>query len=241
MKHNFGEQKTERKNGKAVEVWQTPRYLEAKNKVISLLDSAEYKDILSDADFWILKNFNKEETICSYTTLIINHNACLKLNDHLPKEDRFDPAKCRLLNDPYNNGLLMEYRDNDLLEYGEVNRGNCRNEYPYAMVLKRLFDRVVLKKTKIAYSGVMSDSESEAFSYTPPVKEKKKEEAPQVSGCINSTQWANLRKLYDLKEIQAMYTELNIQKGNEIPVTYYEQKVKERTQQNENHEQAQSA
>ena len=41
---------------------------------------------------------------------------------------------------------------------------NCQNDYPYAMAYKRLFDRVVLKLSKLAYSGIYSDSESEEFS-----------------------------------------------------------------------------
>jgi hypothetical protein len=47
---------------------------------------------------------------------------------------------------------------------GEASPKNCKNDYPYAMALKRLFDRVVLKLSKLAYSGIMSDSESEEFS-----------------------------------------------------------------------------
>ena len=38
------------------------------------------------------------------------------------------------------------------------------NAYPYAMAYKRLFDRVVLKLTKLAFSGIYSDSEAEEFA-----------------------------------------------------------------------------
>ena len=40
---------------------------------------------------------------------------------------------------------------------------NCKNEYPYAMAFKRLFDRVVLKQCKLAYDGIYSDSEADEF------------------------------------------------------------------------------
>lgn len=49
-------------------------------------------------------------------------------------------------------------------EVGEVSQGNCKNSYPYAMALKRCFDRVVLKNSKLAYSGVYSDSEADEFA-----------------------------------------------------------------------------
>ena len=40
---------------------------------------------------------------------------------------------------------------------------NCRNAYPYAMLLKRLHDRVILKNSKMAFDGIYSECESEEF------------------------------------------------------------------------------
>ena len=75
--YNFGEKKTEynAKLGKEVEVWQSPKYLEAKKKAIETLDSPQYKDVLSEGDFWILMNATKSGKM-AYTGLIISHNGC---------------------------------------------------------------------------------------------------------------------------------------------------------------------
>ena len=41
-------------------------------------------------------------------------------------------------------------RKDEIYEIGEVSQANCRNAYPLAMAYKRCFDRVVLKKSKLA-------------------------------------------------------------------------------------------
>lgn len=64
---------------------------------------------------------------------------------------------------------------------------NCKNEYPYAMALKRCFDRVVLKLSKLAYVGIMSDSEADDTS-------KEKEERDIANEVISQTKVEALQK-----------------------------------------------
>lgn len=173
--YNFDEKKVEfnAKTGKEAPVWLSPRYLEAKKKAIETLESEQYKGVLDESDFWILKNALKNGNI-SYTGLIISHNGCLKINDVLPTEKRFAPECVKIDKDGYNGSLVFIYENNDqgIYEVGEVSARNCKNEYPYAMALKRCMDRVILKNSKLAYSGIYSDSESEEF------KEPEKVENP---------------------------------------------------------------
>ena len=163
--YDFGEKKIENINGVDCPVWQTPKYLEAKKKVIETLESEKYKDILNESDFWILVNTYANKTKAMYSGLIISHNGCLKINDTL--ENKVDPSKFTINQNGYNNSLVIQYVDNDVCEFGEVSKDNCKNDYPYAMAYKRCFDRVVLKKCKLAYSGIYSDSEAEEFKETP--------------------------------------------------------------------------
>ena len=169
--YNFGEKKIENINGVDCPVWQTPKYLEAKKKVIETLESEKYKDILNESDFWILVNTYANKTKAMYSGLIISHNGCLKINDTL--ENKVDPSKFTINQDGYNKSLVIQYVDNDVCEFGEVSPSNCKNDYPYAMAYKRCFDRVVLKKCKLAYSGIYSDSEAEEFKETPDEEELK--------------------------------------------------------------------
>ena len=99
----------------------------------------------------------------AYSGLIISHNGCLKINDCL--ESKFTPSCVFFDKDGYKNSLVYSYCNDEqgIYEVGEVSDKNCSNAYPYAMAYKRLFDRVVLKLSKFAYSGIMSDSESEDF------------------------------------------------------------------------------
>ena len=168
-KYNFGE-KTEEydsKSNSTLPVWQSPKYLESKEKVIEMLESEKYKDVLKESDFWILMNKTKTGKM-AYTGLIISHNGCLKINDVL--ENKVQPDKFILDKDGYKNSLVIQYIDDEVCEFGEVSSDNCKNDYPYAMAYKRCFDRVVLKKSKLAYAGVYSDSEADEF------KEKQEEE-----------------------------------------------------------------
>lgn len=156
--YNFGEQTTENINGKAYEVWQSPKYKESKQKATEMINSNKYD--LSEADFWILKNTTKSGNI-AYSGLIISHNGCLKINDKL--ENPVNPKCFTLDKEGYANSLVYTYCDEDTYEVGEFNSTNGKNAYPYAMAFKRCFDRVVLKKSKLAYSGIYSEVESDEF------------------------------------------------------------------------------
>ena len=88
-----------------------------------------------------------------------------------------------------------------------MSQHNCKNAYPYAMALKRCFDRVVLKNSKLAYDGVYSDSEADEF------KEKINTEtvSEAKSRIINREEWRNKvltlarEKNIDFKELAADY------------------------------------
>lgn len=164
--YNFGEKKEENINGKKIPVeFHTPKYKEAKNKATELLNSDKYKGVLEPSDFWILVNTYANKTKAMYSGLIISHDGCLKINDVLEDKLRFKPECMSLDKEGYNNSLVYSYicPEQGLYEVGEVSKDNCKNDYPYAMALKRCFDRVVLKNSRIAYSGIYSDSESDEF------------------------------------------------------------------------------
>jgi len=148
-----------KKQGKNIPVWQSPKYLEAKEKAIELINSKKY-DLL-EGDFWILMNETKTGKM-GYTGLIISHNGCLKINDKI--ENKVNPKCFTCEKDGYKDSLVYTYCDDDVYEVGEVSSSNCKNDYPYAMAFKRCFDRAVLKKCKLAYAGVYSDSEADEFT-----------------------------------------------------------------------------
>lgn len=175
--YNFKEQNEEfsAKHGKKLPVWKTSNYEAAKQKAIEIIESGKYG--VKESDFWILMNATKNEKM-AYTGLIISHNGCLKINDSL--ESKFNPDCVSLDKEGYNGSLVYSYCNSEqgIFEVGEVSSKNCKNEYPYAMAFKRLFDRVVLKLSKLAYNGIYSDSESEEFSQQLNPDEKK-DEYPQ--------------------------------------------------------------
>ena len=182
-KHNFGEHAEEysAKQKKKIPVWQSPKYIEARDKAIEMIDSGKYG--LTDGDFWILMNETKSGKM-GYTGLIISHNGCLKINDSLPDEKRFKPRCVELDKDGWGESLVYTYNCNEqgVYEVGEFSKFNGKNAYPYAMALKRMFDRVVLKTSRLAYSGVYSESESDDFSDTrdtPTASAKGKSDAEQ--------------------------------------------------------------
>lgn len=186
-KYDFGEKQQEysKKDGKEIPVWKSPKYEQSKKAVIKMLESEQYKDILDESDFWILMNRTNNGKM-AYTGLIISHNGCLKINDVLSDELKFNPKCVSWTNDEQYNGSLVFYYDSSLMgekdkqriyEIGEVSSKNCTNDYPYAMALKRCMDRVILKNSKLAYSGVYSDSEAEEFKNDN--EEKQKEETPK--------------------------------------------------------------
>lgn len=165
--YNFGEKKEEVIKGKKVPVeFITPKYKEAKRKAIELLENEKYKGKLEESDFWILVNTYANGSKAMYSGLIISHDGCLKINDLLDDKLKFKPECISIDKEGYNKSLVFSYNcsNQGLYEVGEVNLSNCKNDYPYAMALKRCFDRVVLKNSKIAYSGIYSDSESDEFT-----------------------------------------------------------------------------
>lgn len=169
--YNFGEKKTEwsAKQGKEIPVYLTPGYQKTKLKAIEIIESEKYG--LDENDFWILMNEAKNSKM-AYTGLIISHNACLKINDHI--EDKFDPDSVIYEKDGYSDSLVFHYCNSKqgIYEVGEVSKGNCKNSYPYAMAFKRLFDRVVLKLSKIAFYGVYSEAEADEFKNPNTEREK---------------------------------------------------------------------
>lgn len=160
--YNFGEKTEEVIKGKKLPVWQNPKYLEAKKKAIEIIE--KYENV-TEGDFWILMRTYASGEKMMYTGLIISHNGCLKLNDTLDKDNRFSPESVTLDKEGYKGSLVYTYQNETqgIFEVGEVNKENCSNAYPYAMAYKRLFDRVVLKLTKIAYAGIYSEVEADDF------------------------------------------------------------------------------
>jgi len=158
--YNFGEKTTVKIKGKSYNVTQTAKYLKSKQKACELIDSGKYG--LETSDFWILQNACNETML--YSGLIITHTGCLKINDALPTAQKFNP---RCAGEPfysdYSKGLVINYVDDEIRVSAEVSSSNCKNGYPYAMLDKRLFDRVVLLKSKISYDGIYSEVESDDF------------------------------------------------------------------------------
>lgn len=176
----FNEKEYEYINGEKLEVWQTPKYLESKAKAMEML-KLDYG--LTEGDFWILMNRTKGGKM-AYTGLIISHNGCLKINDKLTEQG--NGFKSVFLSEPipfeFNGqvGLRQVYKEepkclgnkedgdiwlfsDNLYEVGEISNVNLKNAYPFAMLLKRTFDRVVLKKSKLAYAGIYSEAEADEF------------------------------------------------------------------------------
>ena len=199
MNYTFGAQKMEynSKAGANTKTWESPKYLEGKKKAVELIDKTEYG--LTEADFWILKTYSAK-TI-TYAGLIISHNGCLKINDKLAAEAKFVPSCVSWVRNGAGDLVLQYLNDKQgLLEFGEASIKNCTNAYPFAMVLKRLQDRVILKNSKIAFSGIMSEVESEEFKRT------EREEQEKADNLITDEQIAELEALgCDLKRVAAAY------------------------------------
>lgn len=203
--YNFGEKKTENINGKTLPVeFITPKYKEARNKAIELLESDKYKGILETSDFWILVNTYANKTKAMYSGLIISHDGCLKINDVLDEELKFKPECMTLDKEGYNGSLVFTYNcpKQGIYEVGEVSKDNCKNDYPYAMALKRCMDRVILKNSKIAYSGIYSDSEADEFT--------KRIDEDVVEEKSKTTKTATTKKISTKTETK--------QKGGDLPI-----------------------
>lgn len=210
MKHDFGEKKTESVKGKELPVWITPKYETSRAKAIEMIESNKYG--LTDGDFWILMNSYANGTKMMYTGLIISHNGCLKINDAL--EDGF---KAEYLNREWlNDSLIYEYNDGVLYEVGEVSSKNCMNSYPYAMAYKRCFDRVVLKKSKLAFSGIYSEVEADEF------KEPNAEKTDRWQGLQEDLNIKDLadefRKLYTQEEQDRILKGLKYTRAEDIGI-----------------------
>lgn len=193
--YNFGEKTKEysTKKGTDIMVWQTPKYKQSKVKAISLIEDKKFN--LSEGDFWILMNETKTGKM-QYTGLIISHNACLKINDAL--ESKFQPSSVTVDKDGYNNSLVFTYSNDEqgIYEVGEVSSSNCNNEYKYAMGFKRLFDRVVLKLSKIAFDGIYSEAESDEF---------KRDEEPQIKD--DTEYYLAVSKINSVEELNKYWKE----------------------------------
>lgn len=191
-KYDFSEKTHEYsvKQKKEIPVWVSPKYTQSRLKAIEIIDKY---DNITAGDFWILMNETKSGKM-AYTGLIISHNACLKINDHL--EDKFKPSCMTLDKDGYNGSVVYTYINDEqgIYEVGEVSKDNCKNAYPYAMALKRCFDRVVLKLCKLAYDGVYSDSEADEFRGGSEESKAKKNSNEQSDDPISKT-WRD--KVYD--------------------------------------------
>lgn len=164
--YTFGEKDKEYVDGQYMPVLITPKYKASRDTAVNLLNRKEFAGILTEGDFWILMNKTKTGKM-AYTGLIISHEGLLKINNTLPEDKRFMEEYC---SDPIpfeyagKIGLLMIYRDkrDGMMEIGEIAGDNCKNSYPYAMLLKRTFDRVVKRKADL--SGIYSDTEADEFA-----------------------------------------------------------------------------
>ena len=177
----FNEQKEEysTKQGKNIPVFQSDKYKQAKKKAEEILNKNEFG--LSEADFWILMNETKTGKM-QYTGLIISHTGCLKINDKLKNELKFNPECVTIDKEGYNETLVYSYinKEQGLYEVGEVSKSNCKNAYPYAMALKRCFDRVVLKNSRLAYESIYSDSEGADINKEETEKEEAEEKIDKI-------------------------------------------------------------
>lgn len=209
-KYNFNEKKeeefwdTETKKILKLPVWQSPKYLESKQKAIEILEAAKYG--VKESDFWILMNKTKTGKM-AYTGLIISHNGCLKINDSLEAEMKFNPACLTRTQNEYGQSLVYEYNNpsQGIYEVGEVSPKNCKNDYPFAMAFKRCFDRVVLKNSKLAYAGIYSDSEADEF------KEKLDDGKAEQKERLDDVLLAEFTELGGTLEVAATYFKIPVE------------------------------
>lgn len=160
--YTFGEENIDRKTG--YKTWKSPEYEKEREIAISLLESDKYKEILSESDFWIQKRPVSKEGGCfvNYEGLALCHNAFLKINETLSEEKKFDE---KYVEGPISydfgeeKGYYLIYRDprDGMMEVGEISSRNVESAYPFAILFKRIFDRVVKRKAEIY--GIYSDSE----------------------------------------------------------------------------------
>lgn len=162
--HNFGEKNEEYSASlkKKIPVVVTQKYLKTKQQIVEMLDSGKYIG-LDDSNFWILMNQTKDGRM-AYTGLIISHDGMKIINDNLPKEKQVK-AGCfsiPVMSEYKKDCMYMYYQDEETMEFGEISVDNCKNSYPYAMLYKRCYDRVVKDKAKMY--GVYSEAEADEFA-----------------------------------------------------------------------------
>ena len=87
---------------------------------------------------------------------------------------KFKPSSVSFVKDTGNKDKVLSYinEEQGVYEFGEISADNCKNDYPYAMVLKRLMDRVILKNSKVGFFGIYSEAESDSFKDSPEPKEE---------------------------------------------------------------------
>lgn len=213
MEHNFNEKKTEFFKGEELQVVLTPKYLESKKKAIDMLDSGLYKG-LNDSHFWILMNRTKNGKM-AYTGLIISHDGMQIVNDSLSEDKKVKPMcfSTPMMSEYEKDCMYLEYRDDEVYEIGEISKSNCQNAYPYAMLFKRCFDRVVRAKAKLY--GIYSEAEADEFK--------------QPIDDFNV--YEELKKLYNIVEISKILKNYGVEHiedlSSDIAMKYYEnRKVK---------------
>lgn len=194
VNYNFGEksaEKVKQQDGtwKDLTVWQSPKYIKSKQKAIELIEKGNYE--LEEGDFWILMNQGGGKMV--YTGLIISHNGCLKINDKLEDALKFKPLSVSFVKDSGEKEKTLAYinQDQGVYEFGEISAKNCKNDYPYAMVLKRLMDRVILKNSKVGFFGIYSEAESEDFKDKSEPKEASNKEVKNKIGFDPNGELAN--------------------------------------------------
>jgi hypothetical protein len=103
-----------------------------------------------------------------YKGLILSHDGCLKVNEVLPSEKKFDPESVTLDKNGYDNSLVFTYKNKDqgIYEIGETNPIFCLN--PYALALSRVMDRVILRNAFLSPLGIYSEAENVQIVITPP-------------------------------------------------------------------------
>ena len=208
----FGEKQTEM----GLPVWQSPKYVQSKEFAMKLIESKQYD--VNEGDFWILMNQSKDKKTMIYSGLIISHNGCLKINEKL--DNKFNPSCVTLDKEGWGGSLVYTYCDEDVYEVGEVTTSNCKNAYPYAMAFKRCFDRVVLKKSKLAFYGVYSDSEADEFKE--PDKVDIEEQKPKDRKVTNSELSRLIGEMGKKKESQEQICErYGVNDIKELTLTQY--------------------
>lgn len=231
-KYNFGEKQQEYSatDKKMVDVVVSPKYVETKKRVIEMLESGIYKG-LNESYFWILMNRTKQGKMM-YSGLIISHDGMKVINDNLPENNQVDPmCFTKPLKAEFGDGLYMVYQDESTFEVGEISIKNCTNAYPYAMLLKRTFDRVVKDKAKLY--GVYSEEEADEFKN----KQNEVPEAPEIKEeveKINEYQWTLIKQLYSDQDILKMMRMFSVTKPSEITSQQAQMMINDRRVENEN-------